>query len=62
MAQKELEDRQAKELRGGSDPVSACVTNCKCDYISSNDPSDPLHGLAVAVNNKVDQTKKVANQ
>ena len=61
LAQTELKERQAKELRGGYDLPTVCVTNCKCEYISTNEPSDPLHGLTNTFNNKVDQSKQVTD-
>ena len=55
MAQTELKERQAKELRGGYDLNPVCVTNCKCEYISTNEPSDPLRGITNTTNSKVVQ-------
>lgn len=59
LAQSELKERQKKDLRGGYilDPV--CVTNCRCEYISTNDPDDPLRGLTNTDNNRINQSSEM---
>ena len=59
LAQSELKERQAKDLRGGYVLPTVCVTNCRCQYIGTQDPNNPLRGLMDTANGKMTLSEDV---